>query len=120
MTEDSTEENRLLDEALKHMTNGKTRIEDMQKLAEQTGLSMHNLAKHVLGEIFDNVRKQAEWSMSRGAPPISQLKSYFAIQNTLLAFLNTLIEMWQDVATQSMGQENLKHFKEILGEKEKE
>lgn len=117
MTEDSTEEDRILDEALKRVTHGKTRIEDMKQLAEETNESINDLAKLVLKEIVDNVKKQAEWSIQRGAPPITTLKTYLAIQSTLLAFLNTLIGMWTDISGEAMGEENMRQFKDILGEK---
>ena len=113
------DENRIIDEALKRVSKGKVRIEDMQELSNEMNDSLNELSRHVLNEIVADVRKQTEWSIKHGAPPLSLIKTHFAIQSTLLTFLGILLRHWIDVSSQALAEHNIQDFKDTLGEEKK-
>jgi hypothetical protein len=109
--------NRIIDEALKHVSNNKVRIEDLNRMAENTSDLIDNLARDVLIKIVDDIKQQNEWSMQRGGPPPDFVKIQFTIQGRIMAFMTTLLRKWEYVSTEFMGEHAIKEMKKILDDK---
>jgi hypothetical protein len=112
------EERKIIDEALRHLTSDKVRIEDMKKMAEDESEEVDKLVRFVLNEIININQKNNDWAVSHGAKMPSTIRINFAIQTTIMSFIESLIKKWQYAASSAMAIENIKNFKEILDEKD--